>query len=114
MLLDPFEEQFHLPTAAVELGDGQRGQGEVVGQEDEAFAGLRIVEVDAAQRRLEVLERVEAGEHDGLIADHPGASVDRARVATLGLEVRLGAGHKEAARLVETEQALEVDDSHGP
>ena len=34
MLLDPFEEQFDLPASAIELGDGQRRDGKVVGQED--------------------------------------------------------------------------------
>jgi len=34
MLLDPFEEKFHLPAAVVQLGDRQCRQGEVVGQED--------------------------------------------------------------------------------
>ena len=55
MLLDPLEEQLHLPTAAIQLGDRQGGQDEVVGQEDQPLAGLRIVESDAPQRRLEVL-----------------------------------------------------------
>ena len=73
MLLDPLEEQFDLPAAAVELGDGQRRQGEVVGQEDQRLAGFRIVEANAAQRCGEALARVEAGEDDGLIADQPGA-----------------------------------------
>mgnify|MGYP003457727922 CR=1 FL=1 len=30
MLLDPFEEQLHLPTAPVQLGDRQRRQEEIV------------------------------------------------------------------------------------
>jgi hypothetical protein len=35
MLLDPFEEQFDLPEAPIQLGNGQRWHGEVVGQEDQ-------------------------------------------------------------------------------
>ncbi len=31
VLFDPFEEQLDLPTAAIELGDRQRRQAEVVG-----------------------------------------------------------------------------------
>lgn len=38
MLLYPFEKQFDLPTAPMQLGDGQRRQGEVVGQEDQSLA----------------------------------------------------------------------------
>jgi hypothetical protein len=37
MLLEPFEEQFDLPAAMIELDDGQSRQGEVVGQEDQQF-----------------------------------------------------------------------------
>ena len=55
MLLDPLEEQFDLPAAAVELGDGERGQGEVVGEKDQRLAGLGIFEADASQRRVEAL-----------------------------------------------------------
>ena len=40
MLLDPLEEQFDLPTTAVELGDGERGQREIVGQKDQCLVGL--------------------------------------------------------------------------
>ena len=42
VLLDPLEEQFYLPAAAVELGDRERGQRKIVGQEHQrlAFLGL--------------------------------------------------------------------------
>ena len=39
--LDPLEERLDPPAAFVEPGDGERRRGEVVGQEDEDFAGLR-------------------------------------------------------------------------
>src|SRR5208282_21428 len=61
------------------------------------------------QWRLEALVRVEAGKKDGLIADQTGAAVDRVRVTPLDLEIRLAAGHEEAARLVEAVQPLEVE-----
>ena len=35
VLLDPFEEKFDLPAVAIELGNGEGGQLEVVGEEDE-------------------------------------------------------------------------------
>jgi hypothetical protein len=47
MLLDPFEEQLHLPAALVQRGDSQRRQARIVGQEHQRLAGLRIVEADA-------------------------------------------------------------------
>ena len=109
MLLDPFEKQFDLPPASIQIGDGDCRQGEVVGQENQPFAGLGVFELDAAQRRVEVLARVEAGEHDGLIANQARAAIDGMRIAALGFEIGLGARHKEAARFVQAMKPLEVD-----
>ena len=87
MLLDPFEKQLDLPPAAIKLGDGECWQGEIVGQEHQPLAGCGVSESDTTQRRVEVLTRVEAGEHDGLIANQTRASIDRMRITTLGFEV---------------------------
>jgi hypothetical protein len=43
MLFDPLEEQLDLPTAAIKLRDRERGQAEVVGQEDQLPSMLEIV-----------------------------------------------------------------------
>jgi hypothetical protein len=72
VLLDPFEEQLDLPAAFLEPGDGQRRQGEVVGQEDEGVSGLRVAKFDAAQLVRVVGGGMLAGGDDGLIADEPG------------------------------------------
>ena len=61
------------------------------------------------RRRVEVLTGVKAGEHDGLIANQSGASIDRMRITTLGFEVGFGAGDKEAFRLVQPIKPVEVD-----
>ena len=50
MLLDPLEEQLDLPAQTVELGDGEGGQREVVGEKDQSLAGLGILEPDTPQR----------------------------------------------------------------
>ena len=111
MLLDPFEEQLDLPSAPIKRGDGQRGQGNVVGQKNQCLARFRILEANAAQRGLEVLARVEAGENDRLIADQSGAAIHRMRVAPFGFEIRFATGHEEAADLVETIQPFEVEEA---
>src|SRR4030065_386991 len=80
MLLDPLEEQFHLPAALVERADGCRRKGEVVGQEHQRLAGLRILESDTAQILRIVLAAGGAGERDGLIADDAGAAICRCRI----------------------------------
>ena len=111
MLLDPFEEQLDLPSAPIKRGDGQRGQGNVVGQKNQCLARFRILEANAAQRGLEVLARVEAGENDRLIADQSGAAIHRMRVAPFGFEIRFATGHEEAAGLAETIQPFEVEEA---
>src|ERR1019366_1543875 len=106
MLLYPFEKKLDLPTASIEFGDGESRQCEVVGQEDQTFAGLRIFEANAPQRCLKSLVRIKSGEHDHLIADQSRRAIDWMRVATLGLQVRLTARSKETPDLVEAKQSL--------
>lgn len=66
VLLDPFEEQFHLPAVLVQSGDGQRWQGRVVGQEHQGLAGLWVLETDAVQLLGVALGDVEAVHGNGL------------------------------------------------
>ena len=40
VLLDPFEKQFHLPSAAIQIGDRYGRQGKVVCQKHEYFVVL--------------------------------------------------------------------------
>ena len=108
MLLDPLEEEFHLPSASIQLGDRQGWQHEVVCQENEPLAGLRVVEADATQRCLEVLAGIKAGEDNRLVADESGAAIHRTRIATLSLQVRLAAGHEEAAGGMKPKESLEI------
>ena len=51
VLLDPFEEQFQLPAALVELRHAEGGQGEVIGQEGQVAAVLGIEEMNPPRRR---------------------------------------------------------------
>ena len=81
MLLDPPEEQFDLPALPIELGDGQRRHGEVVGKKDQAFARFRIAKADPAQRCREVFARRAHHESDRLIADQATGAVDGMGVA---------------------------------
>src|SRR5438034_532651 len=50
VLLDPFEKQFYLPTAFVDLGDLQCRQLEVIGEEFQSAPVLDIQVTDASQR----------------------------------------------------------------
>lgn len=109
MLLDPFEKQFDLPAASIEIGDGQCWQRKIVGKEHQVLAGYGIFESDTTQGRVEILLGVKAREHDGLIADQAGAAIDGMGITALGFEVGLGTGDKEAFRLVQLIEPIEVD-----
>ena len=96
MLLDPFEEQLDLPAALVERADGERGQGCLVGEEDEGLAGLWIFEADAAQVPRVVLLALEAIEGDGLVAQDACRAIGGHRVQPPSIEIALGARDEEA------------------
>lgn len=101
MLLDPFEKQFDLPTALVELHDGQCRHGEVVGQKDQRRASFRVTISDAAQRVGIVNLGVKSGGHDRLIEPQAGGFVDGTRVTAGAAEVVLGASNEESAAVME-------------
>src|SRR4029077_3429619 len=109
MLLDPFEKQLDLPPATIKLGDGERRQDEIVGEKHQPPAGCGVFESDATQGCVEVLAGIEAGEHDGLIANQARASIDGMRITPLGFEVGFGSGDKEAFRFVQPIKPFEVD-----
>ena len=84
------------------------GKTEVLCQELEPLAGLRIVESDGTQGRLEVLAGVEFGEDDRLVADVSSAAIHGTRVATLSLQVRPASGDEEAAGRMKSKESLEI------
>ena len=109
MLFDPFEEQLHLPAAAIQLGDAQGWQGKLVGQEDEPLVRLRIAVLDTTQRYGKILVGIVASQDYGLIADKSSRAIHRMRVTTLGPERGLGACDEEAARFVQAVEPIEVE-----
>ena len=108
MLLDPFEEQFDLPAALIQLRDGQRWHSEVVGQKDQMLAGLGIAIADAAQRVGIMSPGIVASQYHGLIKEQAGVFIHRTRVAASAEEVFLGAGDEEGRTQVQPMQAREV------
>jgi hypothetical protein len=108
MLLDPLEEQLHLPALAVQSRDQLGLEREVVGQKRDPLATL-VFDHHAAQYRWIVLVRVEHCQHARLIADHAGrCPVHRAGVTPFEPRVALGTRHKEALGLGNGVQALEI------
>ncbi len=110
MLLDPFEEQLHLPALTIECRDQWRAERKIVGQKHHALAGLGLSHHDAAQYGWVVGLRVEPGEHTGLIAqDIRGYPIHGLGVAALELHVALRTGNEERLRLRDGKQASKVD-----
>ena len=108
MLLDPLEEQLHLPATLVQRAHGQRRQRQVVGQEHQA-PPVRDRDIDAAQPLGIALLGVEHREFDQLIADQPGAAIHGLGEHALELGVGLGASDEEAAGLMRGVEPLEVE-----
>ena len=108
VLLDPLEEQFHLPSAPVQGADGRCWQGKLVGQEHQVLAGLGIAIADASQLAWVVLGGIEAVKGDGLVADEFRVAIHRRRIQAPCIEVLLGAGDEEASHLIERIEPLEV------
>ena len=109
MLLDPFEEEFDLPAAAIEFGNGQRGHGEVVGQKDQRLARFWIAIADAAHGDGIIVLGVKPGEHHGLVETQAGGFVHGAGVTAGAAEVLFGAGDEESAALMNPMPAGEVE-----
>jgi len=78
VLLDPFEKGLDRPPVAVNLGNGQCGQIESVGQEHKELVGFRVAVRDATQAiRISKL-RLGRSQQDALVAAQPGRFVDLA------------------------------------
>ena len=67
VLFDPFEEQLHLPTASVELGNRQSRNNKIVREEHESMKSFLVDEADATQRVWKPALGVKAGEHNRLV-----------------------------------------------
>ena len=55
-------------AAFVQFGDRQEVEREIVGQKDQAFAGVGVLIADPAQRRRIILRGARTVQQDGLIA----------------------------------------------
>ena len=95
MLLDPFEEELDLPAALVDLGNGERRQREIVGQEDQSALEFFVVESDAPELLGVPLLGIEAVEHDDLIALQPCGLVHGLGIESIEMEVASGPGDEE-------------------
>ena len=89
MLLDPFEEELHLPTAPIEIGDGDRREGKVVGQKHQCFVLFGIEVADTAQFFWEVFLRIMPFEDNNLVSLNPCSSVHRPGIEAPSAELNI-------------------------
>jgi len=101
-LLDPFEEQFHLPSALlIESANGGGGQSERVGEKDQILAVLQVVKANAAQVAGVILAASVTVKGNGLVGNNASLLVHLLGVDAAGIEVALGAGDKECSGQVD-------------
>lgn len=108
MLLDPFEEQFDLPSALVEFGDGRRRKDEIVGQKNELFF-LFGVEVFYTTEFFGITcQRLGRDQHDGLIAFQAVGLINRMGVDSSEPLVFLGPCDEKGEELSKDVEPFEV------
>ena len=109
VLLDPFEEQFDVPSTLVDACDGDGRQASVVGEEDETLAGFGIDEADAPQLFGVVAFALGGLQADALIAAQADALVDRSGLADVESQVAFGSGDEEGTGLVDAIESPKID-----
>ena len=109
VLFEPAEEELHLPATAIQVGHGNGGNREVVGQEGKAFVRFRIDELHQAQFVRIIPMCVEVDEKDGLVATKAGGAVHRPGVESPIAGVALGPGDEECAQGSHIVQSGEVE-----
>jgi hypothetical protein len=109
MLLDPFEEEFDLPAALIELRDGRRWECEVVGQEDQPFVLGNIEIANTSQFVGVSLAGVKSLQDNDLIGLDPCRLVDRPRIETSESEVAFGSDDKEGQCLMNGTQTGKIE-----
>jgi len=107
MLLDPLEEQFHLPAILIKLGNHRCRQRRVVGQKDQRLTRGILVSHPAQMLRI-VFGRLDAIERHRLITHHASALIHLVGVHASCVEVGLGACHKKGTCLMHREQPGKV------
>src|SRR5271169_4438917 len=108
MLFDPFEEEFHLPTAFVKIADCQSWKHGVVGKEHQA-PSVEICISDTSKPLWITLLRVENQKIDQLIAHHSSGAIHRHGIDAAELEVGFGPCDKETSGLMHAVETFEVE-----
>lgn len=99
----------YLPAAAIQLGNGQCRQGEVVGQEYQAPVVVLVEEPDPGKLLRVVLACIEILRSDDLLALQPSCLVHRERIEAPEPEIVLGPDDEEGPGLMNRVKPGEID-----
>ena len=105
---DPFEEEFDLPSRLVELGHGESGDLQVVGEEDEMLGRLCIEVAHSAQRVREVGCCFGKRRTPNLIAENTLQAIPRERPMTGKAKIAFGTSDEEGACQNDTSKPSKV------
>ena len=107
--LDPFEEQLHLPAAAIDVGHRLGGDKKVVGYEDEPLVEFGV-EVTHPPKMLGILFfGFASGQHDDLVALDTGGFVHRHRTNSSELKAPFRPNDKVSRDEMEVIEPREVE-----
>lgn len=109
VLLDPFEEQFDVPSTLVDGRDGQCWQFEVVGQESQRFAGFGIDVADTAQLLGIECFAFRRTQTNDLIAPQSSRAVDRIGATDIRTKIAFRPRDKECPGLIDTMKPTKID-----
>src|SRR5665213_2733644 len=105
---DPFEEEFDLPAALVELCHRDGRDLQIVGEEDQILGSLLVEVMDTAQRPGEVGGWFGESWPAYLIAENPLRRIPRQRTITGEAQVALGASYEEGACQNDPSQSCKI------
>ena len=109
VLFDPFEEEFDLPAALVNSGNGKGGEIEVVCEKDQPFSGFGIDITDAPQPAGIVPLSFFGFKANGLVAPQPCRFIDRSRFEDMETGVAFGTDHEIRTDRLDSEQPGEIE-----
>ena len=109
VLFDPLEEEFDLPAALVDRGNGKSREIEMVCKEDQGFPGFRIDKTDTAQPTGIVPFSFFGFKANGLVAPQAGSFIHRPRFEDIETSVDFGADHEIRTGHLDSEQSGEIE-----
>ena len=101
MLLDPAEEELHLPALLVNIGDCYGGNGKNIGQVDKTLLGVQVHVGHPAQSLRVGSSGFFVCENNPLIGTKSQRFVHFLRIEAAAPKIALGANHEESGKEIQ-------------